>query len=315
VENAGTVAVFERAANGWERTATLTGRKNERDYFGGQIAASGSTLLVGNEYNYSGTSQLPVSVFDRSNGDGWELTTELTERVYVESMALDGDTAVLRTGDGDGLVDVFEREGGEWGRRQTLSVDDREAGRAVRSVATDGETVLVGAPPVAGPARRRASSGVVHVFSRASSTWRHRTTLSGVLGRNHFGWSVSVDGSTALIGDYSTDTAHVFGLSEGRWSHEQRYTATSGDSSRYFGETVDTDGNTLLVGAPHAQFGGSVGAVYELDRPSSTNEPGGTYFTAPDASDQFGDEIAITGGTTVVAGRQSEEGFAYVYGR
>jgi hypothetical protein len=315
VEKAGLVAVFEQSGNGWAQTATLTGRTHERDYFGGRIAASGSTLLVGNEYNYSGTSRIPVSVFERSTGDSWELTTELPERVYVESIAVDRDTAVLRTGDSDGLVDVFEREGGEWGRRQTLSAEGRENGRAVRSVATDGETVLVGVPPKAGSKRRRASSGVVHVFSRASGTWRHRTTLSGAMGRDHFGWSVSVNGRKALIGDYTNDTAYVFGLSNGHWSREQMYSATSGDSSQYFGETVAMDGNTLLVGAPHGQFGDSVGAVYELEQPSSANEPRGTYFTAPDTSDQFGGAIAATSGTTIVAGRHSEEGFVYIYDR
>jgi hypothetical protein len=313
VTRAGLVAVFERSEAEWEQTATLTGRKQTRDYFGGQIAASGATLLVGNEYNYSGTSQIPVSVFERSNGDGWELTTELTERVYVESMAIDGETAVLRTGDSGGLADVFEREHGEWGRKQTLSADDRDDGRVVRSVGTDGETILVGAPPKAGPKRRRAKSGVVHVFGRSSGTWRHRTTLSGAAGTDHFGWSVSVDDGQALIGDYSNDTAYVFGLADGHWSREQMYTATSGDSDQYFGDTVAMDGTTLLVGAPHGQFGDSVGAVYTLDQPSSTNDPRGIYFTAPDPSDQFGGALATTSGTTVVAGRRSKEGVVYIY--
>lgn len=313
VKKAGIVAVFEQLGNGWEQTATLTGRKHKRDYFGGQIAASGSTLLIGNEYNYSGTSRIPVSVFERSNGDGWELATELTERVYVESMAVDGDTAVLRTADSDELVDVFERENGEWGQRQTLSADNRNDGRIVRSVAADGETILVGAPPKAGPERRRARSGVVYVFRRSSSTWNHQTTLSGATGSDHFGWSVSVAGRKALIGDYINDTAYVFSLSDDHWSREQMYTATSGDSSQYFGDTVAMDGNTLLVGTPHVQFGDSVGAVYKLDQPSSTNDPRGIYFTAPDTSEQFGDVIATTNGTTIVAGRHSGERFIYIY--
>ena len=313
VEKAGLVAVFTQMGTGWEQTATLTGRKQTRDCFGGQIAVSGSTLLVGNEYNYSGTSRIPVSVFERTTGDGWELTTELTEPVYVESMAIDGDTAVLRTVDSDGLGAVFERESGEWERRQTLSVDDRDDGRVVRTVATDGETILVGAPPTAGPKRRRARSGVVHLYRRSSGTWRHRTTLSGATGRDHFGWSVSVAERGALIGDYSNDTAYVFSLSDGHWSREQMYTATSGDSDQYFGDTVTMDGETLLVGAPHAQLGDSAGAVYNLDQPSSTPNPRGIYFTAPDTSEQFGGAISTTNGTTVVADTHSKEEFVYIY--
>lgn len=313
VEKAGTVAVFTRSGDGWAQTATLTGRQQERDYFGGRIAASGSTLLVANESNYSGTSRIPVSVFERSNGDGWRLRAELTDPVYVQVMAVAGDTAVLRTADSDGLVDVISRESGEWGRRQTLSADDRDDGRVVGSVATDGETILVGAPPKAGSRRRRAKAGVVHVFERSGGTWSQRTTLAGASGKDHFGWSVSVADRTALIGDYSNDTAYVFDGSDDQWSREGMYTATGADSHQYFGDTVATDGDTLLVGAPHAQFGDSVGAVYALEQPSSADDPRGIYFTAPDASEEFGDAIATTNGTTVVAGRSSEGGLVYIY--
>lgn len=312
VRRAGSVAVFTQSGDGWDRTATLTGRKHERDYFGGQLTASGSTLLVGNEYNYSGTSRIPVSVFERSNHNGWQLTTELTERVYVEAMAVSGDTAVLRTADSDGLAEVFERESGDW-ERQTLFVDDRNDGRFIRSVATDGETILVGAPPKAGPDRRRASSGVVHVFRQSSGTWSHQITLSGATGSDHFGWSVSVVDEKALIGDYINDTAYVFTLSEERWSREQMYTATGGGSHQYFGETVAIDGDTLLVGAPFAKFGDSVGAVYNLDYPANTNDPAEIYFIAPDMSEQFGDVIVTRNGTTIVTGRHSEGGVVYIY--
>lgn len=312
VRRAGSVAVFTQSGDEWDRTATLTGRKHERDYFGGQIAASESMLLVGNEYDYSGTRRIPVSVFERSNGNGWQLTTKLTEGVWVEEMAVSGDTAVLRTADSDGLAEVFERESGEW-ERQTLSIDGRDDGRSVRSIATDGETILVGAPPKAGPEHQQANSGVVHVFKRSSSTWSHQTTLSGAAGSDHFGWSVSVGDETALIGDYMNDTAYVFALSEERWSRKQMYTATGGGSHQHFGVTGAMDKDTLLVGAPDARFGDSVGAVYNLDHPASTNDPGGIYFTAPDTSERFGNTIATRNGTTIVTGRHSKGGVVYIY--
>ncbi|WP_436901380.1 FG-GAP repeat protein [Halovenus halobia] len=311
VEKAGRVAVFERAGGRWKQTATLTGRKQTRDYFGGRIVANGSTLLAGNEYNYSGTSRIPVSVFERSDGDGWALRTELTDGVYVESMAVDGDTAVLRTVDSDGRGTVFGREGGEWEWRQTLSVDNRDDGRVVRSVATDGETILVGAPPKAGSKCRRAKSGVVHVFRKSGGTWRHRRTLSGAAGSDHFGWSVSMADGRAVIGDYINDTAYVFDSTDGRWSREQMYTATSGDSHQYFGDTVATGGQISLVGAPQVSYGDSVGAIYRLTNPSSANDS--RYFTAASQTEQFGGEIATAGGTTVVTGRHSNEQFVSIY--
>lgn len=315
VDKAGVVAVIERTAGEWERTETLTGRTQPRDYFGGQLAASGSTLLVANEYDYSGTSRIPVSVFERSAATGWELTTELTEPVYVESMAVGGDTAVLRTGAGDGLAEVFERANGEWERRTTLSVDTRDDGRFSRAVATDGETILVGTPPKGGPKRRRAESGVVHVFERSGGSWAHRTTLSGAPGTDHFGWSVAVAGGTAVVGDYSNDTAYVVSRSDGQWTRNGMYTATEAASAQYFGDAVAVDGETVLVGAPHGRIGDSTGAVYSLVQPFGTDESRGRYFTAPDPAEQFGTRLATADGTTVVAGRRSDTGFVSVYER
>jgi hypothetical protein len=313
VERAGVVAVYDRLGTGWGRTATLTGRKQTREYFGGQLAVGGSTLLVGNEYNYSGTSKIPVSVFERVDGDDWELTTELTEPTYVEAMAIEGETAVVRGGDTDGLVDVYERDRGEWGQRQTLSVDDPDGGRFVRSVATDGETILVGVPPKSGPKRRRGKSGAVHVFSRQNDTWSRQTTLSGESGTDHFGWSVAVDGERALIGDYINDTAYVFLRSDGQWAREQMYTETKGEAHHYFGDTVAVAGDTTLVAAPHAQFDNAEGAVYELDETSPSTDPSARYFLALGGTDQFGDSIATRNGTTVVTSRDADAGFVSVY--
>jgi hypothetical protein len=313
-DKAGLVAVFDRVRGEWERTATVTGRAKSRDYFGGQLAASGSTLLVGNEYNYSGTSRIPVSVFEQSKGGAWELRTTLTDSVYVESMAVATGTAVVRTDDDDDLARVYERATGTWTQRETLAADNRNEGRFVRTVATDGQTILVGTPPKSGPNCRRAKSGVVHAFERSGDTWRHSQALSGAPGKDHFGWSVSVADGRAVIGDYTNDTAYVFGRSDDRWSREQMYTATDGESHQYFGDTVATDGTTVLVAAPHAPFGDTAGAIYDLHL-SSTDDSDVRYFTAPDSSERFGAAMATAGGTSVATLRRSDENFVSIYER
>ncbi|ACV12261.1 hypothetical protein Huta_2094 [Halorhabdus utahensis DSM 12940] len=313
VENVGAVAVFERAGGDWEQTTTLTGRGHERGGFGKQVAADGSTLLVGNEYGYSGQPPIPVSVFERSSSDGWQLTTELTDPVYVDSMAIDGDTAVMKTESGDSHATVFERQDGAWDQQATLRIDPLDDGRTVRRVGKDGETILIGAPPKSGPKSRRAKAGVVHVFERSAGGWHHQTALSGAPGTDHFGWSVSVDGGRAVIGDYINDTAYVFSSAGGEWTREQMYTATGGGGHQYFGDTVTIDGETVLVAAYNAQFGDSGGAVYQLDTDTGAAEPDGTYYTAPDPSRQLGHVIATTDGTTVLTGTHAEEQAVYIY--
>lgn len=139
--------------------------------------------------------------------------------------------------------------------------------------------------------------------------------LSGATGEDRFGWAVSVAGRKALVGDYSNDTAYVFGRSAGSWALKQTYQANTTDAHQYFGETVATDGETLLVGAPHAEVDGSVGAVYSLEPPAGSADPQGTYFTAPEPSAQFGGALATEGGTTVLTGRDAGDGYVYIYER
>jgi hypothetical protein len=94
--------------------------------------------------------------------------------------------------------------------------------------------------------------------------------------------ALSADGNTALVGapgvkDVATGAAYVFTRSGGPWSLQAELTASDAVAGDNFGIAValSGDGNTILIGAPHADNSCApgfceAGAVYVFTRSGST---------------------------------------------
>jgi Ca2+-binding RTX toxin-like protein len=75
---------------------------------------------------------------------------------------------------------------------------------------------------------------------------------------SQFGFSVAVEGNTAVVGAYFDDvgvtpypgSAYVFTRSGATWTQQDRLTASDGASSDNFGYSVALDSGTALIGAP-----------------------------------------------------------------
>ena len=151
---------------------------------------------------------------------------------------------------------------------------------------------------------------------------------------NQFGYSVAVDGDTAVIGVYgdgvpdSLDTlvanagsAYVFTRNTGTgvWSKAAMLTASVPTENDQFGISVAIDGDTVVVGAHQLDVSRS-GAAYVFTRPSggwatATGTAKLTPGTAGAAGDRFGVSVAVRGGTVVVGAHQhdGDTGAAYVF--
>ena len=68
-------------------------------------------------------------------------------------------------------------------------------------------------------------------------------------GNDHFGFSVSVDGDTALVGALVNDTVYVFVRSGTSWTLQAKLTGGDTAPGDQFGHSVSLDGDTALVGA------------------------------------------------------------------
>ena len=134
-----------------------------------------------------------------------------------------------------------------------------------RSVAVDGDTVVVGAH---GDDDGGSEAGSVYVFTRdASGVWSQaaKLTASDGAANDWFGYSVGVDGDTVVVGarydDSYRGSAYVFVKPAGGWATTSTFTAkltaSDGAAADYFGVSVGVDGDTIVIGAYGDDDGGS----------------------------------------------------------
>lgn len=262
------------------------------------------------------------------------------------AVAVSADTAVLgapgnasaeATGT-PGAAYVFSRSGATWTQVQKLTADDatNDAGFGF-SVAVSGDTMLVGA--MAAAVGGHPNQGAVYVFTRSGGMWRQtqKLTSSDGVDWGHFGFSVALDGDTALIGAEMQPAAggtepvgpgavYVFTRSGATWSQQQVLadgTGTGDDWSR-FGYSVALHGDTAVVSESRRAVGGNArqGALHVYTR------SGGVWHQQQllvqddgAANDMFGgvslglqDDTIMSGALCSVDGK-SRQGAVYVFTR
>ena len=173
-------------------------------------------------------------------------------------VAIDGDTALIGApfdDDGQpnaGSVYVFVRTGDMWSQQDKLHMlAPASSDWFGFSVALSGNTAVIGA---AGDDQK----GSAQVFVRTGSSWAYQATLTppGVELNSLAGYSVAVDGNTAVVGSVYAQTAGeltgratVFVRSGVTWSFQQDLTSTDTLPNDDFGTSVDVEGDVAIVGA------------------------------------------------------------------
>ena len=163
-------------------------------------------------------------------------------------------------------------------------------------------------------------------------TWSQQAELTssdGAAGDN-FGYSVAIDGGTAVVGAYhrtvgsnsQQGAVYVFVQSGTTWTQQAELTSSDGAANDNFGSSVAVSGGTAVIGAYNRGVGGnsSQGAAYVFVQ-SGTSWSQQAELTASDGegSDLFGVSVAVSGGTAVVGayhhrvGSNNNQGAAYVF--
>jgi uncharacterized lipoprotein NlpE involved in copper resistance len=257
---------------------------------------------------------------------------------FGKAVAVSGNIALVAApnvavgnNSGQGVVYVFTFSDGIWSQTAKFTANDGVPYEGFgHSVALDGTTALVGTPNAA--VGDNGGQGAVYVFSEADGTWSQVAKLTAADGVqfDSFGWSVALDGSTALIGaDNATignnsnqGAAYIFSLSKGVWSQVQKLTAKDGAAQDGFGYAVALDGITALVGAQGATISGNSrqGAAYVFaDSKGTWGQTAKLVADDGAVYDNFGDSVALDGtlalcgapGATV--GGNQYQGAAYVF--
>ncbi len=151
---------------------------------------------------------------------------------------------------------------------------------------------------------------------------------------DEFGYSVAVDGDTAVIAapwddDLGADSgsAYVFRFDGYDWVPEAKLLASDGAAGDWFGRSVGVHGDTIVAGANgDDDLGDGYGSAYVFRFDGSNwvqeakllpgDAPPGDSYSDP----QFGYKVAIDGGTIAVAAQGKDElgidcGSVYVFVR
>ncbi|MAB80004.1 MAG: hypothetical protein CMJ89_11685 [Planctomycetes bacterium] len=331
---AGAAYVFVRDAGGWSQQAYLKVSNTDLgDQFGGSVAVSGDTVVVG----ASGEDSSAIGV----NGD-------------------QSDNSALSAG----AAYVFVRSGGSWSQQAYLKASNTGGVDAFgESVAVSGDTVVVGAwneesnaDGVNGDQSDNSTegAGAAYVFVREDGTWSQQAYLkassSGAFDR--FGKSLSVSGDTLVVGAWGEDSnatgvngnesnedamdsgaAYVFVRNDKIWSQEAYLKASNTGREDVFGWSVSVSGDTVVVGAYREESSATgvngnqndnsaifAGAAYVFVRRGSNpclevwcQE---AYLKASNTGflDRFGWSVAVSGDTVVVGAEREYSGATGVDG-
>lgn len=361
----GEAHVFTGSGDSWTQQARLEPDDvSGSDYFGGAVAVADDTALIGAagvqikeedaEDALDTEEQGAVYAFTRSN-ENWTQQTRLigdrTATNFGESVALDGGTALFGSpGDADpndstvrqGAAYAYTGSGGSWSQQERIALNNPVDGDEFGwSVALDGDTALIGAPYLPDYIYQEDGGvGSAYVFTHSNMGWTQQTEFTGDNGgvkEDEFGYSVALEGDTALISAPNDDknqgdeSVYVFARSGGSWNQTEKLVATDGESGDDFGNSVVLNGDVAIVGAPFSenQNDNTLGAAYVFTR-SDGSWKQKEKLTAADASDQFdarqfGDGVALDDGTAVIGdpGDNRDEdtsdtviraGSAYVFG-
>jgi hypothetical protein len=346
--NQGSAYVFVRSGTVWTQQAQLFSVTGAADsFFGESVAISGDMVVLGEPFFSLGTNtrEGAAHVYIRS-GTIWSPQAQLlasdaaVSDQFGSSVAFSSSKIVVGAPFDDvgansnqGSAYVFVRNGASWTQEQKITAADGAAEDFFgRSVAINGNNLIVGANlDDVGASINQGSAYLWRVLGSAWVQDAKRVAESGAVDDN-FGWSVAVNGGTAVVGVPADDvganldqgSAYVFIRSGSTWTLQTQLFAQGGAAGDFFGEGVAVNGDTVIVGAKLDDISGNVdrGSAYIFVRNGTIwTQQAQLQATGGVANDNFGNSVSISGNTAVVGasnddiGTNLNAGSVYVFTR
>ena len=297
-------------------------------------------ILMGIIYGFVSVTPLAAEGVKLIGVDKGATNSHVSVDIIGDSLILGG--FILAHNKKDSIAIIFTWDGKKWNRTAELHPGDRDpanpgAGDFAWSVSISrvgqrgsADHAVVGAPQddAAG-----AKSGSAYIFARSGKNWKQQAKLvagDGAAG-DGFGNAVSVYGTTAVVGAPKDDddgsnsgSAYVFVRDGNSWTQHSKLVPQNVGKSSAFGEAALIVEDTIVVGAPGHTHGGTrfAGAAYVFVR-NGENWVQQAKLTANDAaaSDRFGNALALSGKTLLVAAplrdtqAGKDAGAVYVFSR
>ena len=342
----GRAYVLTLQSGAWSQVAKLTASdRTSNDEFGYSVSVDGDTVVVGAHRDDDGGLNSGSAYVFTKPANGWADATETAKLAASDgaagdrfgvSVGVDGDTVVVGArldddnGGSSGSAYVFTKPADGWTNTSSFAAkltasDGAADDQFGRSVAVDGDTVVVGA---FGDDDNGSMSGSAYVFTKPANGWVTATQTAKLAASDgaafdYFGISIAVDGGTVVVGADLDDarrvdsgSAYVFTEPNSGWANATetaKLTASDGAGGDYFGFSVAVDEDTVVVGAAQDDDNGSnSGSAYVFKKPNS-----GGWATASEtakltdsdgaADDNFGWSVAVDGDTVMVGAWQDDD--------
>ena len=321
------------------------------NWFGWSVALNDDSVLIGSYRDddlgsFSGSAYL----FDITTGDlqhkflapdgaSWDW--------FGYSVALDADSALIGSpldddnGNESGSAYLFDITTSDL-LQKFIATDGAEGDRFGSSVALDGDSVLIGSyfdddnGDSSGSAYLFAKSEIVGEFvtppppnpdedneSLEPYPLSPKITPADAASEDEFGYSVALNGTSALIGAYGDDdwgtnsgSAYLFDITNGDLL--QKFLAPDGDSWDQFGRSAALDSDRALISAIGDDDNGeNSGSVYLFN--TASGEQLQKFIAADGASlESFGWSVALYGNYALIGSKWDEDngsksGSAYLF--
>ncbi len=318
------------------------------DEFGRAVAISGDTVVIGAyaDDTTSGSNAGSAYVFVRS-GVTWSLQAKLTANDGAASdqfgwcVSMDVDTVLigapmddLTAGANVGSAYLFVRSGTTWSLPTRITAADGAVSDQFGwAVSVHGQTALVGASlddTVSG-----TDAGSAYVFTLSGGSWLQQAKITAAdgAGSDNFGYSVSLETDTCLVGAYLDDTtggtnagsAYVFVRSSNVWSQQAQLQAPDGAANDQFGISVSLSSESALIAAA---FDDTIAGGVDSGSASIFVRTAATWsfevqLIADDIQpgDVFGYEVSLSGSTALIGAVDGDNspgslsGCAYIFTR
>lgn len=347
-QSQGATWVFTRSDSSWSQQAgPLIGTGGSQSAQQGKSVAlsdDGNTLAIGapTEFDQGGTW-----IFTRSGTSWSQQAGPLVGAVFApgsasqgESVALSADGNTLAVGGPDynldqGGVWIFRRSGTTWSPEPNMplvnmiSAEGQSQGFSV-ALSADGNTLAAGSITY-----DPAGIGATFVWIFSGNSWSQQTLSplvgTGAVAPSFQGFSVALsdDGDTLAVGGSldkdGVGATWIFTRSGSSWSQQGEGLIGAGVAKAFqgFSVSLSADGNTLAVGGPGYQIGGTpkIGAAWIFTRVGTTWTQSGPRLVGADESGLSGQgfSVALSGdGNTLASGGindNSQTGATWVFAR
>ncbi len=287
--------------------------------FGNDVKIYENLAFISAPTDYDGSFRGAVHVYEFVNGD-WNYITALRPNVtglinfgcvldYHNNFLVVGAT---KENDYTGAVYVFHFDGISWSLlTKLLGSNSKPADYFGSAVSIENDLIVVSAPH--GNDNRL---GAIYIFEYDGNNWNEVQKVvpqdQSYVGFGNFGRSIDINGDFLMIGDYkdfekddNVGAVYVFKKINNVWTEVSKlFPYPNIYRGVYFGESISTFGDYLVVGAPSDfSSNGKTGQIYIFRNNNNNWEFMQSIYPSDGiVSQDFGNSVDIYGNYIVVGG-------------